>query len=90
MAAITPAVDLQLLQDNFNINQGLPPGCCSNTAAHAELDVCVVNPVFSKSVGALLAGRVHIAAVTEHAARSSFCINATALLNTLTLPCITS
>jgi hypothetical protein len=57
MAAITPAVDLQLLQDNFNLAQGLPPNCCSNATAHAELDVCVVNPIFSKSVGALLAGR---------------------------------
>lgn len=56
MAAITPAVDLQLLQDNFNLAEGLPADCCNNTTAHAELDVCVVNPVFSKSVGALLAG----------------------------------
>jgi hypothetical protein len=56
MAAVTPAVDLQLLQDNFKLAEGLPPGCCSTAAAHAELDVCVVNPVFSKSVGALLAG----------------------------------
>ncbi|WIA39160.1 hypothetical protein OEZ86_005287 [Tetradesmus obliquus] len=60
MAAITPAVDLQLLQDNFNLAEGLPADCCNNATAHAELDVCVVNPVFSKSVGALLAGVLHL------------------------------
>lgn len=58
MAAVTPAVDLQLLQANFSLAEGLPRGCCSNAAAHAELDVCVVNPVFSACVGALLAGAV--------------------------------
>jgi hypothetical protein len=77
MAAITPAVDLQLLQDNFNLTEGLPPGCCSNTAAHTELDVCVVNPVFTKSVGALLAGTVDNAAVIEHAACTPVCSVAT-------------
>lgn len=63
MVATTPSVDLQLLQANFKLEEGLPAGCCDTPAAHAELDVCIVNPVFGKCVGALLAGELVVADV---------------------------
>lgn len=56
MAAATPSVDLQLLQSNFKLDEVLPAGYCVTPSAHAELDVCIMNPVFSKCVGALLEG----------------------------------
>lgn len=56
MAATTPSVDLDMLRSNFRLEQGLSAGCCHVAQEHAELDVCVMNPVFAKTVGALLSG----------------------------------
>lgn len=57
MVATTPAVDLALLQSNFRLQETLGDDCCVNPQDHAELDACVMNPIFVKSAGALLAGQ---------------------------------
>lgn len=57
--AATSAVELAPLAAAFQLGWGLPGVCLERPkqlAQHAELTACIVNPVFVKSVGALLAG----------------------------------
>lgn len=40
----------------FRLDQGLPVGSLDEVQQHAQVDACIINPVFSACVGALLAG----------------------------------
>lgn len=40
----------------FRLDQGLPVGSLAEVQQHAQVEACVINPVFSACAGAMLAG----------------------------------
>jgi len=55
MAATKPGFDAQLLAANFKMYKSLP--AAGTDQQPAELAMCIINPIFARSVGMFLAGR---------------------------------